>query len=198
MKVIGITGGVGCGKSEVLHFLESRDGVIICKSDEVAKTLQRKGTKCFEEIVNHFGKGILADDGELNRKALAEIVFNDQKELEILNAIVHPAVEDCIREMIRDEREKGTELFFLETALLIESKYDELFCNEVWYIYASDDVRMKRLKYSRGYSEEKIEAIFRSQRTKDEYMECCDRVIDNSRSFEETAVQLLHILDKIS
>lgn len=86
----------------------------------------------------------------------------------------------------------------METAILIESKYDDMFCDEVWYIYASDDVRKKRLKFSRGYSEEKSESIFRSQMSKEEFMEHCDRVIDNSRSFEETSVQLLHVLDKIS
>ena len=198
MKVIGITGGVGSGKSEVLKFLGSRERVVVCQSDEVAKLLQKKGTKCFNDIVEHFGDSIVAEDGELNRKVLAEVVFHDKGELDALNRIVHPAVEGYIRNWICEEKEKKTELFFLETALLIETKYDELFCDEVWYIHASDDVRMKRLKYSRGYSEEKIKAIFRSQKTKEEYMNSCDRVIDNSRSFEETAVQLLHILDKIS
>lgn len=198
MKVIGITGGVGSGKSEVLKFLSDHENVVVCQSDEVAKLLQKKGTKCFDEIVAHFGGSIVAEDGELNRRALAEIVFHDKNELAVLNAIVHPAVEEYIRNWICEEKNKETELFFLETALLIEANYDELFCDEVWYIYASDDVREKRLKYSRGYSDEKIEAIIRSQKTKEEYMDSCDRVVDNSRSFEETAVQLLHILDKIA
>lgn len=198
MKVIGITGGVGSGKSEVLKFLESQDKVVVCQSDEVAKILQRKGTKCFEEIIAHFGEIVVGGDGELNRKALAEIVFHNKNELNSLNDIVHPAVEEYIRNWIFEERNTKTKIFFLETALLIEAKYDELFCDEVWYIHASDDVRVKRLKYSRGYSDEKIKAIFSSQRSKEEYMDACDRVIDNSRSFEETSVQLLHILDKIS
>lgn len=197
MKVVGITGGVGSGKSEVLKFLKDRNGVFVCQADEVAKMLQRKGTKCFEEIVNYFGEQIVSENGELDRKVLAEIVFNDDKELKVLNSIVHPAVEEEIRSMIQMEAQKGTEAFFLETAILIESGYNELFCDEVWYIHASDDVRTKRLKFSRGYSEEKTEAIFRAQKTKEEFMEHCDRVIDNSRSFEETCVQLLHALDKL-
>lgn len=198
MKVIGITGGVGSGKSEVLSFLSDREGAVVCQADLVAKELQKKGTKCFDEIIEHFGTSILAEDGELDRKALGEIVFHDEKELLALNAIVHPAVEERIRELICEEKEKGTKVFFLETAILIESKYNDMFCDEVWYIYASDDVRKKRLKFSRGYSEEKSESIFRSQMSKEEFMEHCDRVIDNSRSFEETSVQLLHVLDKIS
>lgn len=198
MKVIGITGGVGSGKSEVLKFLAGRERAVVCQSDEVAKILQRKGTACFEKIVEHFGESILAEDGELNRSALAEVVFHDKNELLSLNAIVHPAVEDYIRNWIDEEKKKETEFFFLETALLIEANYDDLFCDEVWYVHANDEVRVKRLKYSRGYSDNKIEAIMSSQRTKEEYMDACDRVIDNSRSFEETSVQILHILDKIS
>jgi len=197
MKVIGITGGVGSGKSEVLRFLEEREGIVVCQADEVAKALQRKGTKCFDDMIEHFGMGILDAQGELNRNALAEIVFHNEKELQALNAIVHPAVEERIREKIEEAKEEGIRIFFLENAILLETNHDELFCDEVWYIYANDEVRMKRLKYARGYSEEKTEAIFRAQMSKEEYMDHCDRVIDNSRSFEETCVQLLHILDKL-
>ncbi len=197
MKVIGITGGVGSGKSEVLKFLAEREGVVVCQADEVAKDFQRKGTKCFEEIVEHFGTDVVGKDGELNRKALADIVFRNKEELKCLNAIVHPAVEAHIKEWIQKEEEKGTKVFFLENALLLDLKHDELLCDEVWFIYTSDDVRTKRLKLARGYSDEKIEAIFRSQKSKEEFMEKCDRVMDNSRSFEETCVQLLHVLDKL-
>ena len=171
MKVIGITGGVGSGKSEVLKFLTDREGVVVCQADEVAKSFQRKGTKCFEEIVAHFGPGVVGKDGELHRKALADIVFHNEEELKCLNAIVHPAVETYIREWIQRERENGTKIFFLENALLLELKHDELFCDEIWYIYANDEIRMKRLKLARGYSEQKIEAIFRAQRSKEEFME---------------------------
>ncbi len=153
--------------------------------------------RCVEEIVEHFGPGVVGKDGELHRKALADIVFHNEEELKCLNAIVHPAVETYIREWIQKERENGTKIFFLENALLLELKHDELFCDEIWYIYANDETRMKRLKLARGYSEQKTEAIFRAQRSKEEFMEKCDRVIDNSRSFEETCVQLLHVLDKL-
>ncbi len=197
MKVVGITGGVGSGKSEVLKFLADLENVVVCQADEVAKAFQKKGTDCFNEIVAHFGQQIVGKDGELNRRALADIVFHDADELRCLNNIVHPAVEKHIEEWIQHEREKGTKIFFLENALLLELKHDETFCDEVWYIYTSDDVRIKRLKLARGYSEEKSESIFRAQKSKEEFMERCDRVIDNSRSFEETCVQLLHVLDKL-
>lgn len=197
MKVIGITGGVGSGKSEVLKFLSTRKGVYVCQADQVAKALQRKGTACLEAITAHFGEGILTDDGELNRGALAEIVFHNEEELAALNAIVHPAVEMRIEEMILAERQKGTWLFFLEAAILLEAEYDKRFCDEVWYVHADDEVRKHRLQESRGYSEEKIEAMFRSQMSRDEYEKYCDKTVDNSGSFEETAALLLQMLEKI-
>lgn len=197
MKVIGITGGVGAGKSEVLKFLSVHKSTYVCQADEVAKSQQQKGTACLDAITAHFGEGILTDDGELDRKALGEIVFHNKAALEALNAIVHPAVEERIKELMQEERKKGTQLFFLEAAILLEAGYDRLFCDEVWYIYADDAVRKARLKAARGYSDEKVEAMFRAQMSKDEYEKYCDRTIDNSRSFDETRTQLLQILEKL-
>ena len=168
MKIIGITGGVGSGKSEVLRYLEEKYGAVVCEADLVAKNLQKKGTICYNKIVEHFGEGILDENGRIDRPHLAQIVFKDDKELHVLNTIVHPAVE---------------------AALLLEEHYDEI-CDEVWYIYANEEVRKKRLKLSRGYSEEKIEDMFRAQKSRDEFLEHSDRAVDNSRSFDDTREQL--------
>ena len=94
MKVIGITGGVGSGKSQILEYLNSKYGATICMADEVARRLQKKGTECFDAIVAHFGEDILDEKGELDRPKLAEIVFSDNDELQVLNNIVHPAVKE--------------------------------------------------------------------------------------------------------
>ena len=116
-------------------------------------------------------------------------MFKDDEELHVLNAIDHPAVKENIRRKIRQEIKQGTELFVLEAALLLEEHYDEI-CDEVWYIYANEEVRKKRLKLSRGYSEEKIEDMFRAQKSRDEFLEHSDRAVDNSRSFDDTREQL--------
>ena len=92
MKVLGITGGVGSGKSETLRYLEEEYGAYVCQMDETAKRLQRSGTDCFRRIVGHFGNRVVASDGELNRVELGRIVFADSEELRALNDIVHPAV----------------------------------------------------------------------------------------------------------
>ena len=155
----------------------------------MGRKVQKKGTDCFNAIVEHFGEDILNEKGELDRPKLADIVFSDEKELDALNNIVHPAVKENIRRKIRQEIKQGTELFVLEAALLLEEHYDEI-CDEVWYIYANEEVRKKRLKLSRGYSEEKIEDMFRAQKSRDEFLEHSDRAVDNSRSFDDTREQL--------
>ena len=165
-------------------------------TDEVARELQSKGTECFQEIVRHFGKDILDKNGELDRPNLAQIVFSDPEKLKTLNEIVHPAVKAKIKELISYEEEKQTALFIVESALLFDDHYDN-FCDEVWFIFAREEVRKKRLKLGRGYSEEKTQAIIDSQLSRDEFLNRCDRAIDNSRSFEETCAQIDSILDKL-
>lgn len=196
MKVIGITGGVGSGKSEVLKYLSRRHGAVVCQADIVARHLEKKGTICYRQIVEHFGSEILQENGRIDRGKLAQIVFGDKKQLEALNSIVHPSVKKRILRMIKEEEKKGTELFVLEAALLLEDHYDEV-CDETWYIYAEDSVRMKRLKLSRGYDEEKIKAMFKSQMSRDEFLSKCDRAVDNSSDFDNTCVQLEAIIDKL-
>ena len=196
MKVIGITGGIGSGKSEVLEYLRREYGVYVCEADRVAKTLQQKDTDCYRAIVESFGEEILDEEGELDRAGLAEKVFVSPQLLERLNGIVHPAVKEIICQEIEAQRAAGEKMFVLEAALLLEDHYDEI-CDEVWFIYVDRDVRRRRLKNSRGYSDDRITAIFDSQMTRDAYLERCDRAIDNSRSFDETCVQLDSIMDRM-
>ena len=193
MKIIGITGGVGSGKTQVLEYLNDKYGATICLTDEVAKKLQKKGGDVFNAIVAHFGEEILDEKGELDRVKLGGIVFTDSEELAVLNSLVHPAVKEEVRREIRKEERKNTNLFLLESALLIEDDYDEI-CDEVWYIHVDADIRKKRLMYARGYSEKRVDNIIASQMKKKDYMMNCDRVIDNSGVFGETTMQLDQII----
>ena len=196
MKVIGITGGVGSGKTQVLEYLNDKYGATICLTDEVARRLQRKGGEVFDAIVAHFGEEILDDKGELDRQKLGSIVFTDNEELAVLNSLVHPAVKEEVKKEIRKEERRNTNLFLLESALLIEDDYEEI-CDEVWYIHVDADIRKKRLMYGRGYSEKRVDNIIASQMKKREYMMNCDRVIDNSGVFVETTMQLDRIIREL-
>ena len=189
MKIIGITGGVGSGKSRVLSYMEEQFKAVICQADHVAWELQEQGQKCYAEIVEHFGREILHDDGTINRKKLGQIVFNDNKELLVLNEIMHPAVKEAIVELIQIEREKQIEYFVLEAALLLEDGYKQI-CDEMWYIYTDEMTRRCRLKESRAYSDAKIDAIMASQLSEEVFRKECQIVIDNSGDFEDTCYQI--------
>lgn len=189
MKVLGITGGVGAGKSTILAYLEQKHGARIIQADQVAFCLQQPGGICFEEIVVLFGKEILAADGRIDRGKLASVVFADAGLLARLNAIVHPAVKEWIIKEIEKERQKGqVSLFVVEAALLLEDHYD-LICDEIWYIHTDSEVRCKRLMNSRGYSEEKVHRIMKNQLSEQLYREKCQVVIDNSSDQVECAYE---------
>lgn len=189
MKIIGITGGVGSGKSQVLSYLEERYQARICQADQVAWELQKPGTSCYQRIAEHYGKEIMHLDGTIDRKRLGSIVFADDHEREVLNQIMHPEVKKEIRRQIQKSKEEGVLLFVIEAALLIEEHYDEI-CDELWFIYTRDEVRRIRLKASRNYEDSKIDAMFAAQLEESVFRKNCQRIIDNSCTFEETCVQL--------
>lgn len=194
MKIIGITGGVGSGKSSVLSYLAEQYNAYICQADHVAWELQMPGEVCYRQIVNAFGKGILHPDGTIDRQELGRIVFADKKRLLELNGIMHPAVKDRIRMLIEKQKKIETSIFVLEAALLLEEHYDEI-CDEMWYIHTSEPVRRDRLKQSRQYTDERIDQILSSQMKEEVFEERCDRIIENSGSFEETIRQIKEIME---
>ena len=189
MKIIGITGGVGAGKSEVLNFIAGRYDATVVEADQVGYLVMQPGKEAFEPVVELFGPSVVKEDQTLDREKIAQIVFEDRQLLEKLNAIVHPAVKRYIRRAIQMEQEAGTEIFVVEAALLIEDKYDEI-CDELWYIYADENVRMHRLMKNRGYSVEKIRGILANQLSEEEFESHCDFEIDNSGDFQDTVRQI--------
>lgn len=196
MKIIGITGGVGAGKSEVLNIISDMCNCIIVRADELAKSLEAKGEVCYEALIKLLSSDILDDNMEIVPQKMARSIFesDDTEILSKVNAIIHPQVKKRILSMIDSESQKGeAEYFFIEAALLIEDNYD-LICDELWYIYADEHIRAQRLTTSRGYSQEKIAGIMASQLDDSTFREKCDRVIDNSRSIEDTYNQLKELL----
>lgn len=193
MKIIGITGGVGSGKSRILSFLETQYGAVICQADHVAWKLQEPGEESYRKIVECFGSDILNEDKTINRGKLGKIVFSDGEKLQVLNQITHPAVKAYIKEQIQLEKEQGTALFVIEAALLLEDHYDEI-CDELWYIFACEKARRLRLKESRNYSDDKIDAMMASQLSEAYFREHCQITIDNSGDFEDTCNQIKKVM----
>ncbi len=190
MRFIGITGGVGAGKSAILSYLSEKPKTRVMLADEIAHKLMEPGTDCYDRIVKRFaGEDIFAEQG-FDRGKLAQIIFSDPVKRQAMNSIVHPAVKEYVRQQYALELERGQlELLILEAALLIEEEYDEI-CDELWYIYTNEDNRRCRLKESRGYSDEKIDNIFKSQLSEQEFRESTQVSIDNNGDLEKTYQQI--------
>ena len=196
MKVIGITGGVGCGKSMVMDFLAREYGAEILKADSVGHLLMEPGMPCYLQMIEHFGDCILKPDGTIDRPAVAAIVFSDDRELDFQNGLMHPAIRNFILHRIKEAEKNGKSCFFVEAALFFEDHYDD-FCDEVWYIYADAAVRRKRLIENRGYSAQKIQEITGQQMTEEEFRSRTSFTIDNSGSQEKTEQQIRERMQKL-
>ena len=143
--VIGITGGIGSGKSYILSIMEQRYHCLVLEADRIAWELEQPSGLCYPAILQLFGREILEADGTIHRQKLGQIVFSDRKKLEQLNRIVHPAVKERIQQTIRQSQvEFPNRKIVIEAALLLEERYDKI-CDTIWYIYASAEVRIKRL-----------------------------------------------------
>lgn len=190
MKVIGITGGVGAGKSAVLNYLSGRTDCRVIMADRVAHELEEPGGICHERIVALLGRKILSEDDRIDRRRMAEVIFEDRELLAQVNTIVHPAVKEYITGTIAEEREKGSiEYLFLEAALLIEEGYGQIV-DEMWYIHTDEKTRRERLKVSRGYTDEKIDGIMKRQLSEEEFYRQCAVVIENSGTLESVYRQI--------
>ncbi len=195
MRTIGVTGGVGSGKSVVLDYLRDRYGARLIVADDVARQLEEPGAACYNELLELLGREVLGSDGYFDNKKFAAAIFSDEKKLAAVNAIVHPEVRKYILSEMEKEEKRGCRYFVAEAALLIEEHYDEVL-DELWYIFVPENIRRERLKSSRGYSDEKIDSIFEAQLSEREFREHCIYVIDNGSSLTETYRQIDELMDK--
>ena len=189
MKIIGVTGGVGAGKSTALNYLQDTYKASIILADIVGHEVMEPGEDAYEQIVHHFGREILEEDGRIDRRILGSIVFGAPDQLKILNQIVHPAVKHEILKRIEEARLENVPYVVVEAALFLEENYDA-FCDETWYIYTNEERRRERLKSSRGYTDERIDQILASQKSHEEFLERCQFVIDNNGTEEATCRQI--------
>lgn len=196
MKFIGITGGVGAGKSTILAYLRKNYRVRTLVADEVAHEIMEPGYDCYVRLQKEFAQEkIWLHNGRFNRQRLAEIIFADEEKRERLNDIVHPAVKEYILKEVEKERRSGsTDYVVLEAALLIEDGYGQI-CDELWYVYVTEENRRQRLIETRGYSDEKIEQMFAAQLTEGEYRRHCQVVIDNNGPIAQVYLQLAQLLN---
>ncbi|HKL80228.1 MAG TPA: dephospho-CoA kinase [Mobilitalea sp.] len=196
MKVIGITGGIGSGKSLVANILKDKYGAYIVNTDKIAKEQMEPKGISYPGVVSYFGSEILSEEGFIDSKKLSEIVFADNDKLHKLNQLTHPNVLIVVEQEKKIIRESGLHPYFIiETALMIESGYASA-CDEVWYVQASPEERRNRLKKNRGYLEDKINTIFASQSKDEDFLCHFSIVITNNSNIKDLEIQVDHILNK--
>ncbi len=183
MFVIGLTGGIGTGKTQVSNILVEL-GASIVNADLLGHEIYKPHTEGWQEVVNAFGEDVLTPDGEIDRRKLGAIVFSDPEALKQLNSIAHPRIYSLAEERIRSLGRNGKDVVVLEAALLIEAKWTPLV-DEVWVTTSPEDDVIKRIQERNGFDEESILSRIRSQMPQTERVEHADAIIDNIGNLAE-------------
>ncbi|MDP1819649.1 MAG: dephospho-CoA kinase [Acidimicrobiales bacterium] len=186
MRCIGLTGGIGSGKSTVSALLAER-GAVVIDADAITRELQQPGAPVFEAMVERFGAGIVAADGTLDRQAVADIVFTDPEALADLGKIVHPSVGAEIARRLAEEA--GTDhLVVLDVPLLVESGRDDMAGLVV--VDVDPEVAVRRLVEQRGMQEADARARMARQASRQDRLARADVVLDNSGTVADLAAQI--------
>ena len=187
MLVIGLTGGIGSGKSTVSALLAAK-GAVVVDADVIVREVQQPGTPVFAAMVERFGPGIVAADGTLDRAAVADLVFGDGEALADLNAIVHPAVgAEIARRM--EALAPTDEVVVLDVPLLVESKNAYPVAG-LLVVDVDPEVAVRRLVEHRGMREDDVRARMARQAGRAERLARADRVVDNSGTLDDLAAQV--------
>ena len=188
MFVIGLTGGIGTGKSEVSRILRGF-GAEIIDTDQIGHEVYLPGTAGFREVVKNFGDEVVADNGTIDRHKLGAIVFDDPQRLSLLNAIDHPQIQERVDSKLIAAENLGVQVTVVESALLLDSySLRETWANkinEVWLVTAQQKTAISRVQRRTGLDKEAIHARIRSQITDDGRLKYADGVIDNNGTLGE-------------
>jgi len=197
LNIIGITGGIGSGKSTVARILRVL-GAKVIDADKIAREVTAKGQPALDEIVEYFGKDILNEDGELDRKKLGKIVFEDKEKLKVLNSITHKYVIERIINELERLKEENANIIVLDVPLPVEHGFLDVV-DEVWLVTANKDTRIKRIMERSGLTYEEVIKRMEAQKSDEEYLKIADEVIYNDGSMEEleSTVAKLYIQKKL-
>ena len=194
-RVIGLTGGIGSGKSTVSQFLAEL-GAIIIDADKVGHEAYQPNTDTWRELVKTFGNQILAIDNTIDRKKLGTIVFSNPEELKRLNSIVHPRMFEIIKKRIEDYRRKGTKVVVLDAATLFEANWTPLV-EEVWVVVADETNVIKRAMMRTALSEEQVRSRICSQMSNKERIKRAQVVIHNDGTAEDLQTKVKELWSKL-
>lgn len=190
--ILGLTGGIATGKSTVTGMLRER-GIPVIDADQIAREVVEPGKPAYEAIVRHFGREILLEDGQIDRKKLGEIVFSDEAERQKLNTIVHPEVRRVMREEAEAAEQNGAEIVFMDIPLLFESKLAYMV-EKIVVVYAPQSMQLARMMERDELEEEQARKRLRAQFPIEQKSQEADFLIDNSRTREQTERQVEELL----
>ena len=183
MRTIGLTGGIGSGKSAVADILREL-GAFVIDADAVAHEVYRPGSDGWREVVEAFGGEVAGPSGEIDRRKLAAIVFGDTAQVERLNRIVHPRTRDLVAERLGQAEKSGETAAVVEAPLLFEAGWEDMF-DEVWVVAAPEDTSVRRVAEARGIGAESVRSRMRAQMSNEDRLDRADAAIDNSRSLDD-------------
>lgn len=188
MLVVGLTGGIGCGKSTVASVLREL-GARVVDADQVAREVLAPGSPVLGKVVERFGPRILRADSSLDRNRLADIVFGDPQALADLNAITHPPIVEMIRQRIEEARNEGVQVLVVDAPLLLEAGMEGMV-DEVWVVTCTREQQIERLCRRTGLSPREAEARMRAQMPLEEKVRRADRVIPNEGSLAQLRAEV--------
>lgn len=192
MRIFGLTGGSGTGKTTAAKIFEE-NGIYVVYADKNARNVEKNGTQCFDEIVSMFGTDILRSDGELDRRKLGRIVFEDRKKLKTLSQITHHYIKyDIMREL----REVDRELTVIDGAVIFGSPVEEL-CESVAAVIADTDIRIKRIIERDGITYEEAKSRIGAQPSNDFYRKKADYIIENNGRYDDLRAQTEAVIAQI-
>ncbi|AEN78356.1 dephospho-CoA kinase [Ligilactobacillus ruminis] len=193
-KILGLTGGIACGKSTISAYLKEF-GLPVIDADECSRAVVEKGSIGLEKLTEIFGNKILKNDGTLNRKALGQIVFSNSEQLSLLNSVMEPLIREEISRRLNQEN--NADLVVLDAPLLIEQHYDKI-CNFIMTIDVPKKIQLERLIERDKLSEDEAKSRIESQLSSRERNGFADVVIDSSGTVEQTRKQVIKWLKTIN
>lgn len=192
MKIIGITGSSGSGKSTVCEILNEKYNVKIIDADKIAKELLTSGTEYYNDVIIKFGREITDDVGKIDRKKLADLIYNDDKKREMLNNSTFYYV---VKEIKLRAKEANNVDIIIDAPLLFESKLDDI-CNFTIGVIAKESVQIERIIKRDSISKEQACKRLKAQQTNNFYMSKCTEIIENNNEYIETEKQIEEIAKK--
>lgn len=180
MKIIGLSGQSGAGKTTALEVLK-KSGATVCDCDKVSREVMRKNTPCTKEIISVFGEDIVLKDGEIDRRKLGEVVFSDKVKLDKLTEITHRYIKAHIFDLITEAKDRGDDTFIIDAPLLFESGLDKI-CDATLAITAPVETRIERIIQRDGISRELAEKRIAAQLPEEELEKLATEVIVNNKT----------------